>query len=393
VLKKLTVSNFQSHQKSELKFHPNVNVILGSSDVGKTALIRSLRWVFFNRPSGEAFRSTWGGETSVIATLDKHVITRVRDTKTNLYLLNDTKFEAMKTDVPDEIKQVLNVSEINLQRQFDRPFLLDSSPGEVAQFFNAIAHIDMIDESNKNIQSWIRDLNQKIQNETDNIKAREEQLRQFEDLDDLDKQTTALERLDKRKRSLDSQNTKLESILSNIDNIDTEMIQYTKLIKYSGQVDTILNLYKTRVKNIFDRDLLINKVNHLNQLDTDLVKQKTLIKYSPQVNTLLDLYEDQRKAAENKTTLLAKIRQLKQLESKLTEQKTIVNQEGVVKSVLQLISRKNKLQDEKQTLNKLCNNINTTSEKIEIAAKEMNTAQTRFDKAMPKRCPFCGKER
>ena len=116
MLKSLTVSNFQSHRKSELKFHPNVNVISGSSDVGKTAIIRALHWVIWNRPQGNAFRSNWGGDTEVVLHTDKDCVTRLRTTKQNLYYLNDLEFNAIRTDVPDEIKQVLNVSEINLQR-------------------------------------------------------------------------------------------------------------------------------------------------------------------------------------------------------------------------------------------------------------------------------------
>jgi len=56
MIKYLQIQNFQSHKDSLLEFDPGVNVIVGSSDSGKTAVIRALRWLVWNRPSGDAFR-------------------------------------------------------------------------------------------------------------------------------------------------------------------------------------------------------------------------------------------------------------------------------------------------------------------------------------------------
>ena len=58
--------------------------------------------------------------------------------------------------------RILNIDEVNLQQQFDRPFLLDSSAGEVAAHFNRIAHLDIIDATMKTLASWQRQLNQDV---------------------------------------------------------------------------------------------------------------------------------------------------------------------------------------------------------------------------------------
>lgn len=45
-IKKLVVDNFQSHEHTEVEFGPGLNVIVGPSDHGKSALVRALRWLF-----------------------------------------------------------------------------------------------------------------------------------------------------------------------------------------------------------------------------------------------------------------------------------------------------------------------------------------------------------
>jgi len=65
MIKTLSIQNYQSHKDSTLEFDPGVNVIVGSTDSGKTAIIRALRWLIWNRPNGDSFRSTWGGDTKV----------------------------------------------------------------------------------------------------------------------------------------------------------------------------------------------------------------------------------------------------------------------------------------------------------------------------------------
>ena len=65
MIKKIQIQNFQSHKETTLKLDPGVNIIVGTTDSGKTSILRALRWVIWNRPSGDDFRSWWGGNTSV----------------------------------------------------------------------------------------------------------------------------------------------------------------------------------------------------------------------------------------------------------------------------------------------------------------------------------------
>lgn len=79
MLKFLNIKNYQSWAEGAFNFHPGLNVIIGLSDSGKSAIIRALRWLVWNRPLGNEFQSDWGGETSVnLTTTEGITISRSR---------------------------------------------------------------------------------------------------------------------------------------------------------------------------------------------------------------------------------------------------------------------------------------------------------------------------
>lgn len=49
------LENFQSHLDSQFTFADGLNVLIGQSDSGKTAVIRGIRWALFNQPRGTDF--------------------------------------------------------------------------------------------------------------------------------------------------------------------------------------------------------------------------------------------------------------------------------------------------------------------------------------------------
>ena len=149
MIESVKLKNFQSHKENTFSFTKGVNAIVGPSDSGKTAILRALRWLIWNRPLGDAFRSDWGGDTEVAVTVDGQLITRYKHDNKHGYKIGKTDLKAIGTDVPEEVSTILNIDEINLQQQFDKPFLLADSPGEVAQHFNKVAHLENMDRAIK----------------------------------------------------------------------------------------------------------------------------------------------------------------------------------------------------------------------------------------------------
>ena len=226
----LVIRNFQNHKKTVLKFAPGLNVIVGRTDAGKSGILRALRWLCFNRPSGKAFRSHWGGKTSVfLKTMEGVTVKRMR-WPGNKYFLNGKELKAFGQSVPDEIVKKLNITELNWQEQTDPHFLLSSSAAEVGRTLNEVASLEDIDKTQSNLRKLesrtLTDL--KVAQTT--LEEVEEELKEFEYVDAMEEDISALEQLVEEVSILE---TRLSSVT-----VLCKRIQQTK--KELGRLDYLL---------------------------------------------------------------------------------------------------------------------------------------------------------
>lgn len=185
MLNKIQIHNFQSHKDTEIEFSPGVNIIKGPSDCGKTAVLRALNLLVNNKPSGDAYCSSWGGKTSVKGTFDDCEVTNARTSSSNEYVLNESVFRALGGKVPEEIQKAINMDDINIQRQMDAPFLLSETSGEVAKVLNKIANLDIIDVAMQNINKEVRSANANMAMVEGKITEYEQKMNKFKGLDDI----------------------------------------------------------------------------------------------------------------------------------------------------------------------------------------------------------------
>ncbi len=146
-LESLKLVNFQCHSKLEIEFDPHVTTIVGPNDVGKSAILRALRWICLNRPAGEEFRKWDTRNTIIRLTVDGHIIKRKRGNSTNTYSLDGSVYKAFGTDVPSKITTLLNLSENNFQNQLEPAFWFSEVPSQVAKNLNKIINLGVIDDA------------------------------------------------------------------------------------------------------------------------------------------------------------------------------------------------------------------------------------------------------
>ncbi len=162
MLRKLEIRNFQVHRKLDIEFDPFVTMICGKSDSGKSSIIRALRWIILNRPSGDGFIRHGTDDCSVTLSFDSMILNRKRGKGINRYMANGKEFVAFGNDIPEEISKACNLSDINFQLQHDSPFWFAQSGGEVSRQLNAIINLDCIDSTLANLNSRIRETTTKI---------------------------------------------------------------------------------------------------------------------------------------------------------------------------------------------------------------------------------------
>lgn len=203
---------------------------------------------------GDGMRSSWGGGTCVtieVSTIDEEQyvddavsITRIKDKDINGYLLGESQFNAIKGDIPAEVAQFLNLSEINLQTQFDSHFLLGKSSGEVAQYFNKVAHLDRIDTALQNIQSWSRSIQKKIEYNTELLNESKERLITYGCLDSIESILISLEEKENRRERLYKDKEGVLRLIKFIKAVDRELEEVDFLAELDTQVSSLLELFK-----------------------------------------------------------------------------------------------------------------------------------------------------
>jgi hypothetical protein len=162
---KITLENFQSHIKTNITPAENgqLTTIVGPSDTGKTSILRALRWVFYNSPSGTDFIRAGATYAKVIVEYASgDVVTRWRSTGgINRYIVNEAVYEGFGNSVPLEVKEVTGVNPVvigdielclNFAEQLDGPFLGKSvSAPARAKVLGKLAGTEEIDLAGKRL--------------------------------------------------------------------------------------------------------------------------------------------------------------------------------------------------------------------------------------------------
>ena len=322
MINQIQIKNFQSHKDTILTFSPGVNVITGSSDHGKSAIIKALRWLIWNKPSGDDFRSHWGGDTEVTAKLeDGVVVSRIKKGSENLYKVDNLSFTAFGASVPEEVEKILNLTDINLQQQLNLPFLLTETPGNVAKHFNRVAKIDKINKTEKKINSEISQINLTIGKHEDDIQKYELELKELPNLEKIEIKLEKIEKMERKRNTLSKNISDLRVLIRHIDIVDSEIIEDSKLLTFEKKIDQL-------IVKINERDSIEDDMSRLDSLMTDIretdfktsqFNRKT--QHEGQVNNILIKIEKRRIITANVKTLQIVVDKIYYSDKKLVKTK------------------------------------------------------------------------
>jgi len=165
-LESLQLENFQCHGRVVVVFSPTITTIKGPSDVGKSSILRALGWVCLNNIPGDEFIKEGEKETTVTLTLsdgkEKRVIVRRRGKHDNAYELDGEEYKAFGQDVPPDIRDLLQLNNINFQNQHDSPFWFNESAPEISRRLNAVVDLTVIDTALSNIAASVRQAQERV---------------------------------------------------------------------------------------------------------------------------------------------------------------------------------------------------------------------------------------
>lgn len=342
------IQNFQSHKNSKLLLHPGVNVIVGQSDSGKSAVIRGLKWLATNRPTGDSLRSHWGGDTEVTL-VDKdgtatNSVTRCKKKGVNGYTANDSDFPITGTDVPDTVTKMLNLSALSWQDQMDAPFLLSDTPGEVARKLNAVADLEKIDTTLVNINRVVRDTKNSLLETAQAVRQMEFDLDKYKALDDQLEQTHSLLEIQNRVAALQEKANSIDRTMAQTE-AAMEMLEDTP---DTNVAETLFS----DIENLMEEfRVLSERASNIDHNMTQADATEDMIDDLPDVDAAEGLLGD----VEN-----------------LTEQHLIISDKAV-------------------NVAYLATQISNTTERLQAETAELKDMEKTWHEQFLGKCPLCGK--
>ncbi len=319
-LRTVILKNFQSHKYSIIDFNQGLNVIVGPSDTGKSAIIRGIKWALYNEPAGDYFIREGEKECSVTLEFsDNTKITRLRSSSKNSYILNknngeEIKFEGFGTSVPQEIIDEVGISKIlldssestyiNLGEQLEGPFLLSEKTSTRASAIGRLIGVNIIDDALKDTLRDLRNINVKKKHFEEMTSKIEDELKSYAYLEELSKQIYKIERT----RDLIKENSiKLETLkrlFQDIRENSSSLKQTNITLERLKDIHCLESIIKDIL--ILDKDYryFVTKKKNLDGLKDEIAENIDFLNKIENITRLEPIYNDIKSMQERRAYLL-----------------------------------------------------------------------------------------
>lgn len=367
---KVHLKNFQSISNAELEFKQGLNIIVGESNSGKSAIFRAIKGAILNPSGSQKYIKNKQKEFEVTLDYNGNNILWQRSTKSPKYTINGETYDKIGNSnlldfinnsgfVLDENKNLMNI-----ESELDLPFPFDKSNAELFKLFeksifcisDSSAIVKLIKADEENTLS----LRDNAQIELDRYKNKLNAIEELEsevDLGMLLKNRDCIQSILKNRETLLLDINKLNDIIS-IGKVLSGQIP--KIIVKLGLGDSYLLLVQDiqKLQNIKLAGLILSKqVSQIN----DVID---ISKYSSLQNDILQLEK-----LNNIIKVLAPIKEL----NKFSLDKKYLDLRKDVMSLLQI----------QNTISSYQEQINNIKVDIDCLFKEKNEYKI---------CPLCGGE-
>lgn len=280
---KVKIENFQSHEDTEFNLSPGVNLIVGSSEGGKSAILRAINFALHNEPRGDDFVRMERDETRVsIWWSDGCYLCRIKGANRNSVLIKDKDgfeqgFERIGTTLPSEALTILGNPPIDDESgpiayadQHQPLFLVTLSASELPRTISRLTGIDDFEDAAELLNKKANAANKQIKDSTKRIEAINNQLKAHETLDE---QLKSLEAMEKLALEIDEISTNINDA-NNLKNNYEDLMKIgrvaNKALKQAEKIAVLsvhLEDIRLFVENIAEAKKLLNDYNNLVSLE------------------------------------------------------------------------------------------------------------------------------
>lgn len=265
----LKIEDFQSIGNAELEFITGINLIVGQSNSGKTAILRAIDSTLTNPSYAKTFIKHHTNEASVTFQYDNNIVSWKKATKGGTtYTVNGEEYSKMGTsDLFDLLPnngfvKSDNGEVMNIEGEWDLPFPFDRTPSELFRLFENVFCVSdsatilkSYKEEESDLVKQVSDTKDKITKAANKMAALEdlekeanlsklkEDLKVFEaNADEYFKMNNDFETI---KKSTVLENFKLDEKLPPDKDTLSELLEAVKDAEFISDVATRIKFYKT----------------------------------------------------------------------------------------------------------------------------------------------------
>ena len=385
-ISKIHIKNFQNHEDTVIELTGGLNTITGTSDSGKTAIYRTLEYIYLMGAEGYgSWDSTWVQHGASYATIfitfdDGTRLLRIKgDSKNEIYLFKDDEDEPYysKTKVgikyDQEVLDFLNnpfydkeIGSLPFTNQTDSIFLVGASESKIPEFIAKMSNFTEFEQAVNYLEKENNFFSKQIRISDEKIQKYKKDLEKYADLDLKIKSIEDIEEYKIANSTIKERITLVQSIIDEANN----KVSTKKQLKIENEKDVeFISVIK---KHILDNEDLNAKINTMQELDEAINEHLANIDKLKIINKKFEFLVSE-----------ATDKKMKSLESKVSLIKNCHDlDDSIVKKQSELTELENLQSDAKTALKNI---------EDEIESIENNISEYENILAKNNLCLLCGK--
>ncbi|MCH4815430.1 MAG: SMC family ATPase [Saccharolobus sp.] len=427
---KITLTNFLSHEHSEIQFLGEVNVIVGQNGAGKSSIIDGIVFSLFrthSRGNNDNLIRKGSNKASVTLHLSNEkdkieIIRDIRSTTEDRLIRNQIPVARSATVVSNEIEKILGIDkDIALSTIIVRQGELDKILENFQDIMGKILKLESIEklidsrgpivEFKKNLENKLRELDRIEQDYNNSKKNLEEKRNRVLELEKDRK------KLEDEIKNLENQITELKKQFEDYEKKRNQYLELTTILKVKetklNELNKSIEELRRQTENMDKLEKEVNELDNLKNFRLKFEKYEVLSRsYMEISNNILNLekeIEEYEKAIKRKKELEPHYLRYKELERKLEELQP--KYEEYLKSKLNLDSKlnlKERLDKDASEFSKDIDRIGNLEQimeekrkrqldlraqlgKVESLISEKNEIINNLSQVKGETCPVCGR--
>lgn len=302
-VKYIRLTNFQNHKETVIKLEDGLNMLTGSNDNGKSAIVRAIAFVYYGKSVEDCI--FWGENfTSVeLEFFDNSAVRRIKHkdyNKIEIRNSDETEFKSYKgfgTKYPEAVLDFLQAPIIHKElgylaysEQSNKNFLIDILPSHLPNVISSIIGVDDLEEASKVLSTKTLRINDKINTLENEIQEIDKKIES--DYSTLDED---IDSYDSAKQLFDD----AEILNSTLLQMSTCQESYLEILRKGNKIKNEIKYYKqiidilsTNIDEIEDINTVASSMEDLfNKIDTN---QKTLDSIDKFINTVQPFIDEEK---------------------------------------------------------------------------------------------------